>query len=113
MVRMFMKVHSYFREKMVYGIYSESEFANFIPKWAADKGVTIDQLNKPSINIKDVQTELKRFIYYSFCPTLIYRDSYIKSKNIRVSFIIKNVITFFVAIFYIWSVFKALCIPMF
>jgi len=37
--RMSMKVHAYYREKVLYGIYSDSVYAKFIPKWAANAGV--------------------------------------------------------------------------
>ena len=47
MTRMCMKMHSYLREKIVYGMKNDSDFANYIPKWAADKGVKIEDLTKP------------------------------------------------------------------
>lgn len=38
MARMSMKMHAYFREKMVNGINREGEIAKFIPQWAEKMG---------------------------------------------------------------------------
>ena len=38
--RISMKVHSYFREKMLNGINKDSHWAKFIPEWAVKSGVT-------------------------------------------------------------------------
>jgi len=38
MARMSMKMHAYFREKMVNGINREGEIAKFIPQWAKKLG---------------------------------------------------------------------------
>jgi hypothetical protein len=34
MARMSMKMHAYFREKMLYGRKGNEEYGNFIPDWA-------------------------------------------------------------------------------
>lgn len=39
MARMTMKAHAYFREKVLYGIYKDTTYANFIPKWAVQAGI--------------------------------------------------------------------------
>ncbi len=56
-------------------------FAEFIPEYAAQHGVTLDAVHIPVIDIGDAQTELGRFFYFLFAPTLIYRDSYPRSGN--------------------------------
>lgn len=56
---------------------------------------------------------MKRFAYFFLAPTLVYRDSYPKTRRIRLNIVLKNVLSFFILIFYLWCVFKALCIPIF
>ena len=76
-------------------------------------GVTIKDLDKPKIEISNLSTEFYRFLYFFFAPTLVYRDSYVKTHKIRWQFVFKNLITFCFLIMYLWSVFKALCTPIF
>lgn len=61
----------------------------------------------------DFGTELKRYSYFFLAPTLIYRDEYVKIRKIRWEVVLKNSVTFLILVFYLWSVFKALCIPIF
>lgn len=112
MVRMSMKMHAYLREKLVLGR-PDIECATFIPEWAKRKGVTIKDLDVPTITIGTLGTELKRFLYFHFSPTLIYRDSYVQNRKIRWRFVAKTGGTFMILIFYLWCVFKSLCIPTF
>jgi hypothetical protein len=108
-----MKMHAYLREKLVNGRKNNEDISDFIPDWAIKEGVTVDDIDKPSITIEGMGKEIKRFAYFFFVPTLIYRDTYVRSRKIRIDFVIKNIFTFFILIFYIWSVFKTLCIPIF
>lgn len=61
----------------------------------------------------DLFTEIKRYLYFFFAPTLIYRDEYVRTRRIRWNIVFKNGMTFLFLIFYVWSIFKALCIPLF
>ena len=47
------------------------EYVNFSP---SSRNSSVEIVN---ITIGDYYTELKRFIYYFFCPSLIYRDEYL------------------------------------
>ena len=76
-----MKVHSYFRNKILYGNPAFKEYAEFIPRWAKD--VKVEDLNIPDIKIQDMGTEVKRFCYFFFVPTLVYRDRYARTPSIR------------------------------
>jgi len=111
--RISMKVHAYFREKMLNGINKDSKYAKFIPNWAIKRGVTEEDLDLPNITIEDFGTELKRYFYFFFCPSLVYRDEYIRRKEIRWNVLFKNLATFWFVIFYVWCVFKGLCLPLF
>jgi hypothetical protein len=41
MARLSMKIHAYFREKMLNAYYKDSEIALFIPEWAKKGGMQI------------------------------------------------------------------------
>jgi hypothetical protein len=56
-----------------------SHFATFIPEYAARQGVTLLHVHPPHITIENVNTEISRFGFFHFSPTLIYRDSYPRS----------------------------------
>jgi len=58
-------------------------------------------------------TEYKRFGYFFFAPTIIYRDNYVRTKRVRIGVFLQNLITIFVLVLYLWAVFSALCIPIF
>lgn len=108
-----MKIHAYFREKMINGINKDGELANFIPDWAKKLGIKKEDLDQPKINVLDNLTEVKRYLYFFISPTLIYRDEYVKTRKIRWEIVFKNLGNFLFLIFYVWSIFKAMCIPIF
>lgn len=58
-------------------------------------------------------SEYKRFGYFFFAPTIIYRDNYVRTKRVRIGVFLQNLITIFVLVLYLWAVFSALCIPIF
>jgi sterol O-acyltransferase len=60
-----------------------------------------------------LQTELLRFGYFFLAPSLVYRDTYARTKKFRMRVFLQNLITFIVLIIFVWIVFKALCIPVF
>jgi hypothetical protein len=47
MARMGMKVHAYFREKMLLAVYPENSYAKFIPNWAEKLGTKESDLDIP------------------------------------------------------------------
>jgi sterol O-acyltransferase len=57
--------------------------------------------------------EICRFTYFFFAPTLVYRDDYVKSGKVHYSKVAKYTFSFLIIIVYLWTVFKALCIPIF
>lgn len=108
-----MKVHAYYREKIINGINRNGEFAMFIPEWAKKQGVKESDLDQPDISVGNFYEELSRYAYFFLAPTLIYRDSYPRNRKIRLHIVLKNIFSFIILIFYLWCVFKALCIPIF
>lgn len=47
MARVTMKVHAYFREKIINGVNKDGYYATFIPEWAVKSGITIQDLDQP------------------------------------------------------------------
>ena len=47
MARITMKIHAYFREKMINGINKDSQLALYIPDWAIKMGITTKDLDQP------------------------------------------------------------------
>lgn len=82
MARMSMKMHAYIREKMLYGR-KDKVYGEFIPEWAKKMGVEMADLDLPTITIESLSVEAKRFGYFFFVPTLVYRDTYVRSRSIR------------------------------
>lgn len=58
MARISMKIHAYFREKMINALYREGEIALFIPDWAKKLGTIIEDLDQPAITIEGFSTEI-------------------------------------------------------
>lgn len=74
MARLSMKMHAYFREKILNAIMRESSISLFIPEWAQKQGMKVEDLDQPVITVETLPVELSRFLYFFFAPTLIYRD---------------------------------------
>jgi hypothetical protein len=47
-----MKMHAYFREKMVNSIYKSGEYALFVPEWAKNRGFKAEDIDQPNITIE-------------------------------------------------------------
>ncbi|KAM9319888.1 sterol O-acyltransferase 2 [Gastrophryne carolinensis] len=63
---------------------------------------------------KDVQLpQLSSYLYFLFCPTLIYRDSYPRTPYIRWKYVIKNFAQFLGCVFFIYYIMVTLCTPVF
>lgn len=108
MVRLCMKMHSYFREKLLHGL-GKNEFQKFIPPGADPSDLTL-----PGINISNFNQEVTRYAYFLLCPSLIYRDSYPKrNRSIRWKNLSVHLFGFFGSIAYTTLIFKAFCVPEF
>jgi sterol O-acyltransferase len=113
MCRISMKIHSYFREKMLFSM-GLGEYSTFIPENLKKRGVTIEDLNLPEMNVMDIWTEINRFTYFFFAPTLIYRDSYPRlGVKRRWDMILINFSNFAGAILYTYMILKSFSIPYF
>ncbi|OMJ66449.1 hypothetical protein SteCoe_36691 [Stentor coeruleus] len=113
MVRMSLKMHSYLREKLLFAD-KNNEYAEFIPNDLKSRGVNLETLNIPQIDISDIKTEIYRFTYFFFAPTLIYRDEYPKILSpLKFSMIVVGVMNVFGSISFTFALFQNWCVPYF
>lgn len=91
-----------------------AKYADFIPEYAQRMGVTVADIHQPHITIGDTQTELGRFFYFLFAPTLIYRDHYPRSGNqIRWIQALVHFLNMLGVLAYMFLIFQSFCIPSF
>lgn len=101
--RLGMKMHSYVREKLLYG---------FPNSFTGAFGIESSQ--QPQIHLSSVRTELKQYVYFSFAPTLIYRDRYpTMPRQIRWLHVGVHLFNFFAGIFFTAIMFKCHTVPHF
>ncbi|XP_069826291.1 sterol O-acyltransferase 2 isoform X2 [Dendropsophus ebraccatus] len=88
-VRFIMKSHSFLRETIPVVLQDESK----------EKIVRIPSLSS--------------YLYFLFCPTLIYRESYPRTLYIRWKYVAKNFAQFLGCLFFLYFTLVTLCIPAF
>ena len=104
--RIILKLHSYFREKILYGLKEfHMEYVNFSP---SSRTSSVEIVN---ITIGDYYTELKRFIYFFFCPSLIYRDEYNRLPKFRPLSLFTYILNFLFSITFFYVFFLYICNP--
>ncbi|XP_066468910.1 sterol O-acyltransferase 2-like [Tiliqua scincoides] len=87
--RFMMKSHSFLRESMPPILYARSKDGKVHPP------------------------EFSTYLYFLFCPTLIYRESYPRTPYVRWRYVIKNFAQFLGCVVYLNFIMKCLCIPLF
>lgn len=111
MVRMGMKMHAYLRNKLLFCNTDYDKFRQYVPPYALKLGITEKNLVDPKITMGDLGTEIKRFMFFFFCPTLIYRDNYIKSPNRNYRKMFEHFFNFLLCIYFGFVLFKTFCKP--
>lgn len=67
----------------------------------------------PNINIGSLATEFKRFNYFLWTPTLVYRDTYVKRVKISKANLFTNILTFNLCFYYTFALIKGFVSPTF
>lgn len=111
--RIVMKIHSYFRNKLLYCTKNNEKYINFIPKWIKEKGFKERDLYIPKMNMDETSLEIQKFTYFLFSPTLIYRDIYPLRAKIDFSFFLNSVLEFVLCIYYIFIMYRIYMQPQF
>uniref|UniRef100_H3BA85 O-acyltransferase n=1 Tax=Latimeria chalumnae TaxID=7897 RepID=H3BA85_LATCH len=89
-IRFMMKSYSFIREN--------------VPKIANAKLKEGEKLKLPKFS---------SYLYFLFCPTLLYRDSYPRTPYIRWNYVAKNFAQVLGCLFYTYFILERLCIPVF
>ena len=112
--RMSMKMHSYFRNKLLYGSDIWQEFRDYVPTALVKRGLKPEDLYYPSMKFHKVSKEFKKYLYFFFAPTLLYRDKYIKGTTSKArSTVIFHLANFLMCIYYAYVLFKIFIYPVF
>jgi sterol O-acyltransferase len=108
MVRISLKIHAYFREKILFGLRDyHMKYIIFSPHG------TIDSDSIPEIEIGSISREIHKFTYFLFCPSLIYRDEYPRLIHYRWSLIFAHLFNFICCIFFYYILMRYICDPYF
>jgi sterol O-acyltransferase len=106
--RISMKVHGYFREKMLYGLKEyHQKYSLFSPFRDGTNSVPTD------IKIFPLITELKKYYYYLLCPSMIYRDTYPRINRHRWRLILAHGSNFVLCILFYYILMRYICDPYF
>ena len=109
MARFGMKIHAYYREKLLYG--RENEYRHYIPEFVQKRGITSDDLNIPNITVGSFFTELRRFNFFIFIPTLVYRDEYPLRPKRDYRKLLTHLMTFQLSFYYTFALIKGFVHP--
>ena len=90
-----------------------NKYATYLPEDAKKRGFTEKDINIPKITIEGMTTEGSRFLYFMFCPTLVYRDEYPKRARRNINFLLFNGFNIMLCIYYVFILFKTFMKPEF
>ncbi|KAJ7384193.1 Sterol O-acyltransferase 1 [Desmophyllum pertusum] len=119
-IRFMLKVHAFVREN-THKVLSYKKTKGLKPKSdppaetdPADKEED-DATNSLDKTEKENQPlpEFGQYLYFLFCPTLIYRDQYPMTPCIRWNYVVSNTFQTLACIFYTYYLFARFCVPVF
>jgi sterol O-acyltransferase len=132
MARISMKIHGYFREKLLYGLKdyhmeyttftigrkqsgNTSQIANNGEETNSGKDIKTQAVESILVDIKlyNIKKELGLFLYYLFCPSLIYRDTYPRITYFRWNMICAHLFNFLCCILFFYILMRYICDPYF
>jgi len=111
--RMGMKAHSYLRNKLMYGSDIWIKYRYFIPRSAKRAGVTESDLYIPDIKFFPLTKEVKKYLYFLFVPTLVYRDKYPRAPRVNYGKVLFHYTNFVLCVYLGYMLYKILVLPQF
>ncbi|XP_065193592.1 sterol O-acyltransferase 1-like [Sycon ciliatum] len=93
-VRMIMKIHSFIRETV-------------------PRVLMFSRESKANANVHDVLPGFSQYLYFLFCPTLLYRDNYPRTEHTRWTYVISNMGQVAGCLLYVYYIFVRFCVPVF
>jgi len=110
MVRFIMKNHAYFRDKILYGLKEYNmKYVNFTDQADFD----VDTACLPEIKIYSLFKEFQLYLYFLFCPSVIYRDKYPKTSVCRYDLAFAHFFNFVLCVIFFYILVRFICIPYF
>ena len=98
--RISMKMHSYFREKLLFRRYN----GKFAVAPRSIRKLPLLGLALPEANY--IFAEMEKFFYFMFVPTLVYRDAYPRTIRIRWSFVLVRLLEAVSIVYYAFLIFR-------
>ena len=65
------------------------------------------------VDLKAIGLDFSNYVYFLFCPTLIYRPSYPRTPKIRWNVVVENFTHVVASLFYTYYIFVRYCVPQF
>ena len=110
-VRFFMKNHSYLRNKLLYWYSSYlCSGSNQFQQWTIP-GKESSKVYIPYMTVDSVSLEFKKFLYFSFAPTLLYRDTYSKKAKCDWRIFFAHLLNFVLCVHYTALLFNQIFNP--
>ncbi|XP_033762380.1 sterol O-acyltransferase 1-like isoform X2 [Pecten maximus] len=94
-VRLIMKVHAFVRENI----------PRVLANYKKDDGDVEVRSN--------LCPDFSKYLYFLFAPTLVYRDSYPRTKTIRWNYVVTNFAQVLACLLYTYYIFERFCVPYF
>ena len=98
LVRFLMKSYAFIRTNVPRTLNSRHKFKIDDSEWDSTEEITSDK-GTAKINNKKLIPSFSNFVYFLFAPTLVYRDEYPRTKQIRWKFVGKNFMEVIAVIF--------------
>eukprot|EP00057_Strongylocentrotus_purpuratus_P032609 XP_788209.4 PREDICTED: sterol O-acyltransferase 1 [Strongylocentrotus purpuratus] len=120
-VRLLMKMHAFMRENAPRALaWKRQRIAAKKATNGHSKGTPDGDVDDPVANGNHTEEEVvtpcpdfSKYLYFLFCPTLIYRDSYPRTAEIRWDVVRVNFLQVLGCLFYTFYLFDCFCIPLF
>jgi hypothetical protein len=103
--RMSMKMHSYFREKIMWKRF-DCKFSRQPVSTTRHTFLFFAEIAVP--DVKYISEEINKFTLFMFMPTLVYRDTYPRTSHIRWDFVFFRCLEFVAIVYYAFLLFRTI-----
>ncbi|XP_073236654.1 sterol O-acyltransferase 1-like [Porites lutea] len=117
-VRFMLKVHAFVRENVPKVLSHKKEVVSTrvedsdqVNQGNGDEDTTTSETQDKEAN--QLLPEFGQYLYFLFCPTLVYRDQYPMTPYIRWNYVVSNAFQTLACIFNTYYVFARFCVPVF
>ncbi|XP_071956472.1 sterol O-acyltransferase 1-like isoform X2 [Antedon mediterranea] len=117
--RLMMKSHAFVRENIpraiAYKPHSDSDLTrrDALQRLAEDTPLRNGEIKPELSDIGEPCPDFSKYLYFLFCPTLIYRDSYPRTSKVHWNVVRMNLVQVLACTFFTYYVFVRFCVPVF